>query len=153
MRRLFALPVLAMLALPAFAEAPTREDAKALVQEASQYLTSNGREKFIAEVARPQGRFHFHAGQKKDLYIFVYDEKGTVVAHGVRLELMGKNRWESKDPDGKPWIQDWTRLVHEKGSGWIEYKELNPAQGNKIMKKASFVELKDQMIIGCGIYQ
>jgi hypothetical protein len=51
------------------------------------------------------------------------------------------NRWASKDPDGKPWIQDWTKLVKEKGSGWIEYKELNPAQANKVMKKASFVEL------------
>ena len=75
-----------------------------------------------------------------------------MLAHGVRLDLMGKNRWESKDPDGKPWIQDWTKLVQEKGSGWIEYKELNPGAGNKIMNKASFVELKDHMIIGCGVY-
>jgi len=150
--QLLAVPVVAVLALPAFGQA-TRDDAKALVQEAVQYLARNGREKLIAEVAGPKGQFHFQAGQRKDLYIFVYDEKGTVVAHGVRLELMGKNRWESKDPDGKPWIQDWTRLVHEKGSGWIEYKELNPAAGNKVMAKASFVELKDGLVIGCGIYQ
>ena len=153
MRKFFAIPVLMALAIPAFAQTATRDDAKALVTEAVQYLTKNGREKFIAEVAGPKGQFHFQAGQRKDLYIFVYDEKGTVVAHGVRLELMGKNRWESKDPDGKPWIQDWTKLVQEKGSGWIDYKELNPAAGNKVMKKASFVQLKDHMVIGCGIYQ
>jgi len=152
MRHFLIVPVLAALALPASAQA-TRDDAKALVLQAVDFLGKNGREKFIAEVAGPKGQFHFQAGQKKDLYIFVYDEKGTVVAHGVRLELMGKNRWESKDPDGKPWIQDWTRLVHEKGSGWIEYKELNPAAGNKVMGKASFVELKDGLIVGCGIYQ
>ncbi len=153
MRRFLAIPALMALALPAFAQAPTRDDAKALVTEAVQFLAKNGREKFIAEVAGPKGQFHFQAGQKKGLYIFVYDEKGTVVAHGVRLELMGKNRWESKDPDGKPWVQDWTRLVQAKGSGWIEYKELNPAAGNQVMKKASFVELHDHLIIGCGIYQ
>jgi signal transduction histidine kinase len=153
MRNLFAIPVLVALSLPAFAQAPTRDDAKALVKQAVKFLAENGRDKFIAEVAGPKGQFHFQAGTKKDLYIFVYDEKGTVVAHGVRLELMGKNRWESKDPDGKPWIQDWTKLVQQKGSGWIEYKELNPAAGNKVMGKASFVELKDKMIIGCGIYQ
>lgn len=151
LRRGLVLPALLALGLPAAAQA-TRDDAKALVGEAIQFLAQNGREKLLAEVARPQGRFHFQPGQRKDLYIFVYDEKGTVLAHGVRLDLMGKNRWESKDPDGKPWIQDWTKLVQEKGSGWIEYKELNPAAGNKVMHKASFVALKDQMIIGCGIY-
>jgi hypothetical protein len=83
-------------------------------EQAVKFLTNNGRDKFIAEVAGPKGQFHFQPGQKKDLYIFVYDEKG---------------------------------------SGWIEYKELNPAAGNKVMNKASFVELKDKMIIGCGIYK
>jgi signal transduction histidine kinase len=153
MRKFLAIPVLVALAMPAIAQTATREDAKALVKGAVAFLTKNGKEKLIAEVAGPKGQFHFQAGTKKDLYIFVYDEKGTVVAHGVRLELMGKNRWESKDPDGKPWIQDWTKLVQAKGSGWIEYKELNPAAGNKIMNKASFVELKDGLVIGCGIYQ
>ncbi|MDR3670840.1 MAG: cache domain-containing protein [Holophaga sp.] len=152
MRNFLAIPVLVALALPAFAQA-TRDDAKALVTQAVDFLAQNGREKLVSEVASPKGRFHFQAGTKKDLYIFVYDEKGTVVAHGVRLELMGKNRWESKDPDGKPWVQDWTRLVQQKGSGWIVYKELNPAAGNKVMTKASFVQLKDHLIIGCGIYQ
>ena len=152
--RSFLTPiVLAALALPGSAQTATREDAKALVKEAVTFLVKNGREKFVAEVASPKGAFHFQPGTKKDLYIFVYDEKGVVLAHGVRLDLLGKNRWESKDPDGKPWIQDWTKLVQEKGSGWIEYKELNPAAGNKVMKKASFVELKDHMVIGCGIYQ
>ena len=152
MRKSFLIPILVALTLPAFAQTATREDAKALVKSAIQFLASQGREKFIAAVASPKGQFHFQAGQKKDLYIFVYDEKGTVIAHGVRLDLMGKNRWESKDPDGKPWIQDWTRLVQEKGSGWIEYKELNPTIANKVMNKASFVELKDHLVVGCGIY-
>jgi Cache domain len=100
-----------------------------------------------------QGQFHFNKGQNNDLYIFVYDLEGKVLAHGVRRELVGLNRWTAKDPDGKPWIQDWTKLVKEKGSGWIEYKELNPSQGNKAMKKASYVELSDGMVIGAGIYE
>ena len=153
MRRLLTLPVLALMAMPALAQTATRDDAKAHVKEAVQFLVKNGREKFLNEVTMPKGLFHFQQGQKKDLYIFVYDEKGTVLAHGVRLELVGKNRWESKDPDGKPWIQEWTDLVHKQTSGWIEYKELNPAAGNKVMKKASFVQLKDHLVIGCGIYQ
>ncbi len=136
-----------------FAEAPaTKDDAKAFVKEAVKYAKENGQEKFYNEVRSPGGKFHFRKGENKDLYIFVYDEKGVVLAHGVRLELTGKNRWDDKDPDGKYWIRDWTDLVHKSGSGWIEYKEFNPADKNKTMNKASFVELVNGMVIGCGIY-
>jgi len=136
----------------AAAEAPTKSDAKAIVKQAVAFAKENGREKFLTEVRNPSGKFHFKEGTKKGLYIFVYDEKGVVLAHGVRLELTGKNRWNDKDPDGKYWIRDWTELVHKSGSGWIAYKEFNPSDKNKIMDKSSFVELADDMVIGCGIY-
>ena len=139
----------------AFAQTPTptRDDAKALVKQAIAYYKSNGREKFFGEVMKPSGSFHFQEGTKKGLYIFVYDEKGVVLAHGVRLELTGRNRWDDKDPDGRFWIREWTSLVQKSGSGWLDYKEFNPANNNKIMNKSSFVELVDAMVIGCGIYQ
>ena len=132
----------------------TKDDAQALVKQAVKYAKENGQQKFFNEVRSPNGQFHFKEGTKKGLYIFVYDEKGTVLAHGVRLELTGKNRWNDKDPDGKYWIRDWTDLVHNSKthSGWIEYKEFNPADKNKTMNKVSFVELEDGMVIGCGIY-
>ena len=132
---------------------PTKDDAKSLVKQAITYYKANGREKFLNEVMKPSGLFHFQPDLKKGLYIFVYDEKGVVVAHGVRMELTGRNRWDDKDPDGRYWIREWTSLVHQAGSGWIDYKEYNPADHNKIMNKSSFVELVDGMIIGCGIYR
>ncbi len=144
--------MLCSVAVSIAADLPTKNDAKALVKEAVKFAKENGREKFFNEVRTPNGKFHFKEGTKKGLYIFVYDEKGIVLAHGVRLELTGKNRWNDKDPDGKPWIQEWTTLVHKSGSGWISYKEFNPADKNKIMDKSSFVELVDGMVIGCGIY-
>ena len=146
-----ALVVTAALAFPLGAQ--TRDQAKAFVKQAVDFAKKNPKEKFLEEVSGPKGQFHFNKGQNNDLYIFVYDLEGKVVGHGVRRELVGVNRWASKDPDGKPWIQDWTKLVKEKGNGWIEYKELNPAQNNKVMKKASFVELFNGMVIGAGIYE
>ena len=133
--------------------AQSKDDAKAFVKQAVAFAKANPKEAFLDEVTKPKGRFHFVKGQNQDLYIFVYDLQGVVLAHGVRQELVGNNRWNSKDPDGRFWIQEWTKLVKEKGSGWQEYKELNPAQGNKVMKKASFVELVNGMVIGCGVYQ
>jgi signal transduction histidine kinase len=145
------LTLAALVAIPVVAQ--TRDQAKAFVKQSVDFAKKNPKDKFTEEVNSTKGQFHFNKGQNNDLYIFVYDLEGKVVAHGVRRELVGVNRWASKDPDGKPWIQDWTKLVNEKGSGWIEYKELNPAQGNKIMKKASYVELFNGMVIGAGIYE
>ncbi|NWJ39839.1 MAG: cache domain-containing protein [Geothrix sp.] len=133
--------------------AQTRDQAKSFVKQAVEFAKKNPKEKFLEEVSGVKGQFHFNKGQNNDLYIFVYDLEGKVLAHGVRRELVGVVRWTAKDPDGKPWIQDWTKLVKEKGNGWIEYKELNPAQGNKVMKKASFVELFNGMVVGAGIYE
>jgi signal transduction histidine kinase len=145
------LTLAALVATPLAAQ--SRDQAKAFVKQAVEFAKKNPKEKFLEEVSGAKGQFHFTKGQNNDLYIFVYDTEGKVLAHGVRRELVGINRWASKDPDGKPWIQDWTKLVKEKGSGWIEYKELNPAQNNKVMKKASFVELFSGMVIGAGIYE
>ena len=146
-----ALALMTAVVWPAAAQ--TRDQAKAFVKKAVEFAKKNPKEKFLEEVSGPKGQFHFVKGQNNDLYIFVYDLEGKVMAHGVRRELVGINRWTAKDPDGKPWIQDWTKLVKEKGNGWIEYKELNPAQGNKVMKKASWVELHNGMVIGAGIYE
>jgi cytochrome c len=145
------LTLAALVGMPLAAQ--TRDQAKTFVKQAVEFAKKNPKEKFLEEVSGAKGQFHFNKGQNNDLYIFVYDTEGKVLAHGVRRELVGINRWASKDPDGKPWIQDWTRLVKEKGAGWLEYKELNPAQNNKIMKKASLVELFNGMVIGAGIYE
>ena len=100
----------------------------------------------------PNGLYHFKAGTKKGLYIFVYDEKGVVLAHGDRLDIIGRNRWNDKDPNGKYWVREWTNLVQKKGSGWITYKQFNPADKRNLMDKSSYVELFEGMTIGCGIY-
>jgi cytochrome c len=133
-------------------DAPTKDDAKALVKIAVAYAKSNDRAKFFNEVSSPSGQFHFKAGTKKGLYIFVYDDKGVVLAHGDRQDVIGKNRWNDKDPDGKYWVRDWTALVKKSGSGWITYKQFNPADKRNMGVKSSFVELHDGMIIGCGVY-
>jgi signal transduction histidine kinase len=137
----------------AASETPTKKDAESFVKGAVVYLKMNGRKKFLNEVTSSYGKFHFQEGTNKGLYLFVYDEKGNVLAHGSRLELNGRYRWNDKDPDGKYWIRDWTYLVHTRGKGWTTYKEYNPANNNKLMLKTSYVTLVDEMIIGCGIYK
>ena len=156
MRRFAIFAVMLLVSVTLFAEdavvGASKDDVTAFVKQAIAFEKANGRDKFFAEVINPSGLFHFKAGTKKDLYIFVYDEKGVVLAHGARLDLIGKDRWNDKDPDGKYWIRDWTDLVHKSGSGWLAYKEYNPSANNNIMNKSSYVTLVDAMVVGCGIY-
>lgn len=147
-RHLLAATVL--LAAPLLGQ--SRSQVQAYVKEAVAFAQTHSREVFLREVTELTGRFHFHAGKEHGLYLFVYDLKGTVLAHGARPELVGIDRWEAWDPDGKPWVQERTRLVQEKGHGWIEYRESNPAAHNRYMKKQSWVELWDGMVIGAGTY-
>jgi signal transduction histidine kinase len=144
-----ALSALAAGSLPA----QTREQAKAFVKQAVEYAKAHPQRKFLEEVTNQGGRFHFRHGQNYDLYIFVYDTHGKVLAHGARRELVGLERWTSRDARGRFWVQEWTNLALVQGSGWTEYMELNPALGNKVMKKSSWVELHKGMVIGSGIYE
>ena len=147
MRKTWIILAASALAAASLA-AQTRDQAKSFVKQAVDM-----------DVAAAKGKLLYRRATQPALdgptkgTLFVYDLEGKVLAHGVRRELVGVARWTAKDPDGKPWIQDWTKLVKEKGNGWIEYKELNPAQNNKVMKKASFVELFNGMVIGAGIYE
>jgi signal transduction histidine kinase len=124
--------------------------AQALVKEGADYLKANGREAFLRQVNLGSGRFHVKSGS--ELYLFVYDEKGTCLAHGFNLKNVGGNRWNAKDPDGKLYVQDYLGQAKAKGSAWVNYKMTDPVNG-KIEAKTSFVQMVEGLCIGCGIYK
>jgi len=128
------------------AEFGTEEEAKALVKKAIAYVKEVGKEKALAEFSNLKGKFI-----DRDLYIFVYDLNGTVLAHGQNPKLIGKNLYNVKDADGKEYVKERIELVKAKGSGWQEYKFMNPLT-KKIERKRAYVELYQDMIIGCGAY-
>lgn len=128
------------------AEFGTEEEAKAMVKKAILYIKEVGREKALAEFSNPKGKFI-----DRDLYIFVYDMNGTVLAHGQNPKLIGKNLYGVKDADGKEYVKERIELVKAKGSGWQEYKFMNPIS-KKIERKRAYLERYEDMIIGCGAY-
>ena len=158
------LTVLVVLGLLVFAfglvraaDVPNRDDAEALVKEAVRFAKENGKVNLLEEVKNPRGKFHFQQGTKKGLYIFVFDEKGVVLAHGARSELNGRNRWNDTDLVGAAFVREWTEMLARRGgngsSGWTYYREMNPDRNNAIMTKSTFVEQVKGMIIGCGVYE
>ena len=151
MRRPLLLPALALvLALPLAAQATDRAKAEALVKEGIAFLKASGKEAFLAEVHKASGKFHAKPGNP--LYLFVYDQNGVVLAHGAEANLLGVNRLNVKDPDGKQYIKEAIAVAQKKGGGWADYKRMNP-DTRKIENKTSFCIAEGGLVIGCGIYK
>jgi len=150
MRTSFFIPVLAcVLALPLAAQNATRKETEALVKEAIVFAKTNGREAAFKEITKLGGRFHKHGGE---LYVFVYDMEGKVLAHGQGASKVGVNQLKAKDPDGVEFVQDRINLAKTKGKGWHDYKFINPKDGKK-EPKTSYIEVSDNLIFGAGIYK
>lgn len=125
----------------------TKSEAKALVEKAQAYIKENGKEKALAELNNPKGKFI-----DRDLYVFAYDFKGTNLAFATNKRLVGKNLLIIQDPDGKFVIKDLIETAR-KGGGWYDYKWSNH-QTKKVENKTTYVvKIDDGMFIGCGAYK
>jgi signal transduction histidine kinase len=135
----------------ASAQAPTQAQAEALVHQAVAFAKQNGVDKLIQETNQGSGKFHVASGNS--LYIFIYDQQGVVKAIGYNTgALVGKNRIDMKDPDGKMVIQELISIAKTKGKGWVDYKYPDPTD-NKVKQKTSYVEMHEGLVIGSGIYK
>ncbi|MDR3685037.1 MAG: cache domain-containing protein [Geothrix sp.] len=151
MRQSALLPVFAfILVLPLSAQTSDRPKAEALVKEGHAFLKTHGKAALVAEVQKASGKFHAKPGNP--LYLFVYDLNGVVLAHGAEANLLGVNRLNVKDPDGKQYTKEFVAVGQKKGGGWVEYKRMNP-ETRQIEHKTSFVLAEDGVVIGCGIYK
>ncbi len=151
MRRSALLPMLGIIiGLPLSSQTSDRPKAEALVKEGHSFLKAHGKAAFVAEVQKASGKFHAKPGNP--LYLFVYDLNGLVLAHGAESNLLGVNRLNVKDPDGKQYTKEFIAVGQKKGGGWVEYKRMNP-ETRQIEHKTSFVLAEDGVVIGCGIYK
>ena len=148
LKRVFIALVLCLFAaVPAFAQKTTLEQAKKLVEQAVAYMKANGEEKAIEEFSEPKGQF-----TKGDAYIFVLGLDGVLRANVARPELVGKNVLNSPDSKGKFHRKEMVELANSKGSGWVEYNQLNPAT-KQDEPKISYIQKAGNLIIGCGAYK
>ena len=145
--------VLSLIVCLALAPLHAQDTAKAqvMVKDAVAFAKKNGKDAFLKEVVQGTGKFHVQAGS--DLYIFIYDTQGVCLAIGNgQPNVIGVNRLELKDPNGKFIVKEFIALAKSKGSGWVDYVYLNPTT-KKTQDKTSYVEFLDGMIIGCGTYK
>lgn len=118
-----------------------------MVQKAIAYMKEHGKEKALAEFNNPNGQF-----VKNDLYIFAYDLQGKNLAHGAKQTLVGQNRLDMKDPDGKSVVKEFIQTANSQGKGWVDYKETNSTT-KTIESKSSYIEKVGDIIIGSGVHK
>ncbi|MFP3868244.1 MAG: cache domain-containing protein [Desulfobacteraceae bacterium] len=129
----------------AFAQA-TPDDAKAWVEKAVAFYKAQGKDKALEAFKDPKGEF-----VKEDLYIYVLDANGKMVAH-INPDLMGKDFLTVKDADGKVFANDILATAKDKGSGWVDYKWPHP-QTKEVEPKTVYFEMVEDVIICSGAYK
>ena len=124
----------------------TRDEAIAMVRRVQEKFRQEGAERTYRAVTGKLKIFH-----DRDLYPFVYDLNGVVVAHGAKADLVGKNLIDFKDQDGKFVIRKMIDVVNGPGSGWVDLRWMNPLT-HEVEAKSSYVERMGQYWAGVGVY-
>ncbi len=148
-RRLFIATLTAAAMLPvAHANGnASKEDAIAMVKKAAAYAKANGKDKLFEEVNAKNPMFI-----DRDLYIYVADPGGKVLAHGANAKLVGRDLVSLKDADGKPFVLDIIKIGESNKPGWVEYRWPNPVT-KQVDDKLTYVEKVDGVLYCAGIYK
>lgn len=139
---------LSLLTLPHLAQAQhTATDATTLVRKAVNYLKKNGKDKLLAEASNPKGAFVDHG-----LYLSIYTLDGKVVAHGANPKLIGIDVSQLRDANDRYFIKDILQAARTAGTGWVDYKWVDPAT-KALRDKSVYLEKADDIVIAAGYYK
>jgi len=123
------------------------EDAKKWVDKAVGFYKASGKRISLAEYTNPKGQF-----VQDEMYIYVLNRRGTMLAHGVNERFVGEDFSNLKDSDGKSFIKEILETANTQGRGWVEYKWYNPVTKEVLPKKVYF-KIVDDLIICSGVYE
>ena len=143
----FLFSMVVMHAFASAADHGTAEEAAAMVKKAVAYLKANGKPKMIEQAGNSKGQF-----VDRDLYLTIYDMNGVVLAHGVNPRIVGKNLSDLRDADGKLFVKELLAAAKAAGTGWVDYKWVNPIS-NEILAKSAYFERVDDVIVASGFYK
>jgi cytochrome c len=124
----------------------SKSDVTRMVERARNFLKSSGRRIAFAEFTNPSGAF-----VEDEMYVFVLNSKGTMLAHGVNEKYVGAEFIDLTDSDGKLFIKEIVDTANSKGSGWVDYKWFE-AVTRSWLPKIVYFEKVDDVIICSGIY-
>ena len=113
-----ALPLLIVMNSIALAADISDEDVKSHVAKAVMLIKNKGDEA-LKEIGKKEGEFH-----QGELYVFVYDENVTMLAHPVKPTLVGKNFKGKPDIQGKAFRDEIVENALTRAGVWEELKDV-----------------------------
>ena len=121
--------------------------AKAMVAQALAYMDKHGTAALIEAVNADVPAFH-----EGEFYVFVLDSAGTIVAHPIDSRWVGVGDRTGRDADGHMFLARMAATATENPDGsWFGYRWPHPITG-KASAKSSWVVMRDNHVVGVGIY-
>ena len=139
---------------------PIAQKAKALVEAAHAYINEHSSDmEAVQKALQEDPRFR---DDDNELYVYIYaynfgKEEAICRGHGMKPELLGKNLWKLRTPNGRLLFQESAKMMEKNDNGWIEYDWLNPFK-KKIQTKTSYImkivlEDGQKAWVGCGFWK
>lgn len=130
-------------------ERGTREEAVAICEKVAADFLANGEEATFKAVTEEKKY------NSKDLYPFIYNLDGVVIAIGQKANMVGLNRFDARDQlqGGKLYIQEMIELAKSGKPGWVEYKFVDPLTKVTLDKESYIMPLGAKYFLGVGIYK
>lgn len=124
-------------------------EAQQMVKKAVALMQSAGLEKALKTFNDPADK----SFKDRDLFVFVYDFQGTMLAMGANQRMVGKNLLDMKDADGVPMARGMIEMVKTKGKGWYgPYKFVNPQSQGYEYKKSYCERAVGETLVCVGIH-
>ena len=145
---LAALPLLVAAPAAAAERCPnaTLAAAKSLAERAAAHLAAHGPAASLKRFMDPKGGF-----VEGDLYVFVFDLEGRLVASGGWPETVGARVIGPEDAGPNIYLA-MRRLALGEGRGWVDYTWYNPCS-RVLEPKASYIIRVGDYIVGVGAYK
>ncbi len=115
-----------------------------------------------AALVETQGKAAFSEFKKRDsewwfgnTYLFVYDKDMNVLLNPSFPKREGTNVRGQKDANGKLFHDEFMKVIHDKGSGWVDYMFPKPGQTQPSRKWSNVKAVKIDGatgLIGAGFY-
>ncbi|QTN23533.1 cache domain-containing protein [Rhizobacter sp. AJA081-3] len=122
------------------------DEALALVHKGVQLYAAQG-QAALATITDPASGL-----ADRDMYVFAFDRQGIYRAFAGKPERVGTAVRDNPGVDGDKLVRDAFEQA-ARGGGWVDYDFANPQTG-AVDLKTSYVEpVRDDLIVGCGIYK
>jgi hypothetical protein len=123
------------------------DEARSLVERACALIKREGLQRAVPRFFDKSGEFF-----DRDMYIFIFNRSGIFTAFGPNPGLTGKHLREIQGLEWEQLLRSGFQTI-DVGSGWVDYKTVNPITG-AVNQKVSYVSpLPGDLLIGCGVYK